>query len=63
MKALKKFIKRGITVITTLHQPQVRILNLADKIIIMSEGFIVYDSNPHDIQERLNKIGIEKKEH
>lgn len=42
MKFLKKLARSGRTVVATLHQPSSEIFHLADDLILMSEGHIMY---------------------
>lgn len=44
----------GVTVVTSLHQPSTRMLNLCDQILILAEGNLVYDDIPTEITNRLH---------
>jgi ABC-type multidrug transport system ATPase subunit len=52
-------IQDQITIISILHQPSNEILDLFDKVIILSDGMIVYDGSPQMINKRVRNIGLE----
>ena len=53
MSTVQKLKQRNITIISTIHAPSQKILNLFDKIIILCEGYLIYDGKPGDIKNRL----------
>ena len=46
MNTIQKLKKRNITIISTIHAPSQKILNLFDKIIILCDGYLIYDGTP-----------------
>ena len=42
MELLKEFANRGVCIVTVLHQPSPKILDLVNNVIYMTRGFIVY---------------------
>mgnify|MGYP001800548985 CR=1 FL=1 len=48
-----------MTVVSILHQPSNEILDLFDQVIILSDGMIVYDGSPPNINNRVRKIGMQ----
>lgn len=48
----------GNTVISILHQPSNEIMNLFDQVIILSDGMIVFDGDPKNINQRIHKLGF-----
>ena len=58
MGVVQRLKSIGITIISTIHQPSKRILDLFDKVIILADGQIVYDDSPFLIKERLLISGI-----
>jgi ABC-type multidrug transport system ATPase subunit len=53
MKLLKSLEE---TVICTIHSPNTEVLNLFDKVLILSDGNLVYDGKPGGIERRLNVL-------
>lgn len=53
--------KRGITIISTIHSPSSKILNLFDKVIILCEGNLVFDGSPAEMKERLEYFNFREK--
>lgn len=54
MQVVQTLKKRGITIISTIHSPSAKILELFDKIIILVDGNLIYDGSPGDIGQRLS---------
>lgn len=48
--------KKGITIVSTIHQPSAKILSLFDQILILVDGKLVYDDSPGHIKERLKLL-------
>jgi ABC-type multidrug transport system ATPase subunit len=42
VKLLRKYARRGKTIIATIHSPGSEAFGLFDKLILMTEGYIVY---------------------
>lgn len=45
--------KWGITLITTIHSPSAEILRKFDNLIILCDGFLVYEGSPAKISRRI----------
>lgn len=58
MKNIADLRDRGITVISTIHQPSDEIMEHFDKVLILCDGHIIYDGSPANIKDYLNKIGF-----
>lgn len=57
-RALKKLAESGAcTVVCTIHQPQPKIFNLFDNLILMQKGNIVYQGNSLKSMNYLDSIG------
>ncbi|CAM9471474.1 unnamed protein product, partial [Hapterophycus canaliculatus] len=48
---------RGTTVLCSLHQPRPRVLNLLDKVILLSKGQVAYFGSPRDAEPFFRSIG------
>jgi len=58
MKLIKHQSELGRTVICTLHQPSSEIVELIDSLVVMTDGYIVYQSSPVNIQGWFERIGF-----
>lgn len=58
METVRDLKARGITIISTIHSPSDKILQLFDKIIILCEGNLVFDGPPQDIEDYLHKMNF-----
>ncbi|KAI3457148.1 hypothetical protein Pfo_013811 [Paulownia fortunei] len=55
---LKSMAKnQGKTVVLTIHQPGFRILDLIDKVILLSNGVVLHNGSLHLLEERLKSAG------
>ena len=43
---LKKEAQRGMSVMATIHQPSANIFFLFDRVILLSEGYMIYNGPP-----------------
>lgn len=50
VKLLKRETARGMSIITTIHQPSSEIFHLFDKIIVLSEGHVIYQDSPTKVE-------------
>mmetsp|Transcript_15704 Transcript_15704/g.28662 ORF Transcript_15704/g.28662 Transcript_15704/m.28662 type:complete len:469 (+) Transcript_15704:1049-2455(+) len=57
MKMVKEQANLGRTVICTLHQPSSQIVEVIDKLIVMSNGHIVYHDLPTNSRSHFEKLG------
>eukprot|EP00595_Chromulina_sp_UTEXLB2642_P001674 CAMPEP_0196765552 /NCGR_PEP_ID=MMETSP1095-20130614/9544_1 /TAXON_ID=96789 ORGANISM="Chromulina nebulosa, Strain UTEXLB2642" /NCGR_SAMPLE_ID=MMETSP1095 /ASSEMBLY_ACC=CAM_ASM_000446 /LENGTH=351 /DNA_ID=CAMNT_0042123797 /DNA_START=17 /DNA_END=1069 /DNA_ORIENTATION=+ len=63
-KILKDLSNRGeCTVVTTVHQPQTKIFNLFDNLILMRKGDIVYQGSASKAVDYFEKLGYPFPEH
>ncbi len=63
-KILKDLANRGeCTVVTTIHQPQTKIFNLFDNLILMRKGDIVYQGAANKAIDYFEKLGYPLPEH
>ncbi len=62
IKALSDLSKKGITLVSTIHAPSQEILELFDNLIILSNGYLVYDGPPQKVLNRINKLDFRMKE-
>ncbi|KAK8527475.1 hypothetical protein V6N13_085308 [Hibiscus sabdariffa] len=46
-------VNQGKTIILTIHQPGFRILELFDRVVLLSNGFVVHNGELHLLEERL----------
>lgn len=54
---LSKISKKGRTIILTIHQPSIEILNLFDTILMLGKGKTIYFGTMHGIMKYFTKIG------
>ncbi|XP_016475657.1 ABC transporter G family member 10-like [Nicotiana tabacum] len=58
MYLLKTMAKnQGKTIILTIHQPGFRILELFDKAVLLSNGFVLHNGSLHLLEEKLKSTG------
>ncbi|CAM9880828.1 unnamed protein product, partial [Sphacelaria rigidula] len=57
MKLLRGVASRGTTVLCSLHQPRPRVLNLLDKVILLSRGQVAYFGAPSDAARYFSSVG------
>ncbi|XP_050218950.1 ABC transporter G family member 10 [Mercurialis annua] len=50
-------VHQGKTIILTIHQPGFRILELFDRIVLLSNGFVMHNDSLHFLQEKLQFMG------
>ncbi|KAF2287334.1 hypothetical protein GH714_039660 [Hevea brasiliensis] len=50
-------VNQGKTIILTIHQPGFRILELFDRVILLSNGLIMHNGSLHFLEERLKFAG------
>ncbi len=58
IKTIADLRDKGITIITTIHQPSEEIMKLFDKILVVGNGNILYDDSPQKISEMLNRLNF-----
>ncbi|KAJ7014623.1 ABC transporter G family member 10-like [Populus alba x Populus x berolinensis] len=50
-------LNQGKTIVLTIHQPSFRILELFDRLVLLSNGYAVHDGSLHFLEERLRFSG------
>ncbi|PQQ13857.1 ABC transporter G family member 10 isoform X1 [Prunus yedoensis var. nudiflora] len=50
-------VNQGKTIVLTIHQPGFRILEIFDRIILLSNGTVMHNGSLHLLQQRLNSAG------
>jgi ABC-type multidrug transport system ATPase subunit len=59
IRILKKEASRGLTIVSTIHQPSSEIFTLFDRLILLHEGNIMYYGPVKEISGYLSKIGLQ----
>lgn len=49
---------RGATVIATIHQPQAAIFMMFDRIVLLSDGYLVYNGPPEYAASHFSQFGL-----
>lgn len=57
VKLMKEQAMKGKMIISTIHQPSSQAFNLFDKLILMSEGRIIYQGEASEATDYFKKIG------
>lgn len=58
---LAELKKTGMTIVCTIHQPSEEIMALFDKVIVLSDGHIIYqETSPYEIQSHLDSMNFHK---
>ena len=50
MQLLRSQAERGMSVLATIHQPSSELFMLFDRVILLSEGYTVYNGPPKDVK-------------
>ena len=58
IELLKEEAKRGMTIITTIHQPSVNVFNMLDDLLLLSNGLEVYQGKASHSEEYFEQIGF-----
>lgn len=58
LELLQKEAENGATVVFTIHQPSSDMVNLFDRIICMSDGYMVYNGERKQMAHHYNNLGI-----
>ena len=58
VKLMRAEANRGGTVLATIHQPSGTIFQLFDRIIILSEGYLIYNGPPELASFYFNQFGM-----
>ena len=46
IELLRKEANRGMSILTSLHQPSANLLYMFDRVILLSEGYMIYNGPP-----------------
>ncbi|KAJ4902210.1 ABC transporter G family member 19 [Raphanus sativus] len=57
VKVLKRIAQSGSIVVMSIHQPSTRIIELLDRLIILSQGKNVFSGSPASLPHFLSKLG------
>lgn len=55
---LKKLASKGKTIICTIHQPSALLLQMFDKIYVLTDGKCLYDGTPSNLLPHLSSFGL-----
>ncbi len=58
MESMKAMTEHGRLVITVIHQPRSSIFEMFDKLLLLSEGHVVYMGDAHLASEYFGKVGF-----
>ena len=58
VKCLKEEAERGMSILATIHQPSAEILFKFDRIILMSEGRMIYNGPPKEAGNFFSQFGL-----
>ena len=58
VKLLKQEAKRGMTVLATIHQPSSDIFYTFDRVIVLAEGFTIYNGPTLGVKAFLESLGL-----
>jgi ATP-binding cassette, subfamily G (WHITE), eye pigment precursor transporter len=58
IKMLRVEAQRGMSFLMTLHQPAAEILFQLDRVILLSEGYTIYNGPPGLIKEYFKQFGL-----
>ena len=56
---LRRQAQRGMAVLTTIHQPSSEIFKVFDRIIVLSEGYTVYNGPPMEVKPYFSQFGLQ----
>jgi ABC-type multidrug transport system ATPase subunit len=57
-KILKNEAERGMSVLATIHQPSGPLFMLFDRVIVLAEGYCVYNGPPTVVKEYFEHFGL-----
>jgi len=59
VELLKKQASRGMSVMCTIHQPSAKIFHLFDRVILLSEGYTIYNGPPAGVKDYFSSFGLQ----
>ena len=54
LQLLRGEARRGMAVLATIHQPSAALFNVFDRVILLSEGYVIYNGPPSNVQSYFN---------
>ena len=58
MKTLRNEAERGMSVLATIHQPSAPLFFLVDRVIVLSEGYCIYNGTPQGVKDYFSDFGL-----
>ena len=58
MQLLRQQAERGMSVLATIHQPSSELFMLFDRVILLSEGYTVYNGPPRGVRAYFEQFGL-----
>ena len=58
-KLLKQEAKRGMTILATIHQPSAEIFYTFDRVILLSDGYTIFNGSTKDAKLHLENLGAQ----
>ena len=55
---LKQEANRGMSILATIHQPSSKLLYMFDRVILMSEGYMIYNGKPDTALKSFTQFGL-----
>lgn len=59
VKVLQRIAKSGSVVVMAIHQPSLRIVDVVDRMILLSKGEVVFSGEPMEIVGFFNEFGCQ----
>lgn len=60
-RLLSKEAKRNISIVATIHQPSAEIFHLFDRVVLLADGYTLYNGSTKNVLGWLNNFGFELK--
>lgn len=58
LKTMRKEANRGMTILMTIHQPSSAIFMLFDRVIVLSEGYCIFNGAPREVKSHFCELGM-----
>ena len=59
MRLMRQQAERGMTILATIHQPSSELFMLFDRVIVLSEGYTIYNGPPQDVKSYFEAYGLQ----
>lgn len=56
---LKKEAEAGMTVVATIHQPSGEVFDLFDRLIVLQDGYTIYQGPVQELKNYFTKMGCQ----